>query len=87
MDNIGHRLATGKRGMKQEHYAAIQCRLADNIESMKKEMEYNEKWYVSCLKCNKVFFKDILIEGVCRGCTYPEKISKSERELINLGRG
>ena len=73
MDEMGHRFATG-RGMSQEHYATIQCRVANDIERLTKELEYNRKWYVSCLKCNKVFFKDILIEGVCRHCTYPEKI-------------
>jgi len=72
MYNMGHRLATGARGMKQGHYATIQCRIADDIERLTKELEDNRKWYVSCTKCNMVFYKEILIDGVCRGCTYPE---------------
>ena len=78
MDGIGHRLATEK-GMSQEHYATIQCSIANHIERLTKKLEYNRKWYVSFLKCNKVFFKDILIDGVCRKCTY----SKNEEKKIH----
>ncbi len=67
MDGIGHKLATSK-GMKQGHYAAIQCRIADDIERLTKELEYNRKWYTSCLECNKVFQKELLVGGICRNC-------------------
>lgn len=82
MDGIGHKLAIGK-GMKQDHYASIQRRITDDIESLTKELKYNRKWYVSCLKCNKVFFKDILIHGMCKECFYPvEKEVQMDALLI-----
>ena len=67
MDNIGHRLAL-KKGITQEHYAAIQTRISSMIEELTEELEDNRRIYQSCTKCNRVFFIDKLTEGVCPNC-------------------
>jgi len=84
MNDLGHDLATSK-GMGQEHFAAIQCRLADTIEHATREIEHNRKFYGSCPKCNKIFLKEMMVRGVCRNCLNKPKIEElDEDEQLHL---